>query len=78
LKVDFVAELRSTIRSHELWIFLAWQEIRRQYHRTVFGPFWLTIGVIVYALALNLVFGRVFAVGSDLFMPWVTCGLIAW
>lgn len=32
----------------------------------------------VYAMGLNVVFGRLFGVATDVFMPWVICGIISW
>jgi homopolymeric O-antigen transport system permease protein len=75
---EFIDDSVTTIRSYELWVFWAWQEIRAQYHRTVVGPFWLTMGMGIYALVLNIVFGRLLSVSPDRFLPWLICGIVSW
>jgi ABC-type polysaccharide/polyol phosphate export permease len=66
------------MRAHELWMYWAWQEVRRNYHRTVFGPLWITLGMMIYAVTLSFVFGRLFGASPPRFVPWVTCGVVAW
>lgn len=32
----------------------------------------------IYAIALNFIFGRLFGATTQQFVPWVTCGIVAW
>jgi len=71
-------DFSAALRAHELWMYWAWLEVRRNYHRTVFGPLWITLGMLIYAMTLSFVFGHLFGASPPRFMPWVTCGVVAW
>lgn len=75
---EFTSAMIESIKAHELWAYWAWRHIRRQYERSVLGPLWITMAMAIYALGLNMVFGRLFGVNADRFVPWVTCGAVAW
>jgi homopolymeric O-antigen transport system permease protein len=38
-----------------VWNLLAWQEIKQRYHRSTFGPFWLTLSMGVQIVAIGVV-----------------------
>lgn len=57
---------------------LGWQDIRQRYRRSSLGPFWLTISMGVLIGALGFVFGSLFRMPMDRFLPFLTCGLIIW
>jgi ABC-type polysaccharide/polyol phosphate export permease len=39
---------------------------------------WITFGMMIYALTLSFVFGRLFGASPPRFLPWVTCGVVVW
>ena len=57
---------------------LGWQEIATRYQRSRIGPFWLTINKGVLIAALSLVFGALFGLDKDYFLPYLAIGLIFW
>ncbi|MDI3510617.1 MAG: lipopolysaccharide transport system permease protein [Betaproteobacteria bacterium] len=57
---------------------LAWQDIRQRYRRSIIGPFWLTISMAVMVAIIQLVFGQIFRVPMQDFLPHVAVGLILW
>lgn len=59
-----------------LVIHMALQDVRVKYARTVLGPFWITITLGMYVLAMAFVFGGLFNTPLALLLPWVTLGLI--
>lgn len=50
----------------------------QSYRRTVLGPFWITANMIVFSLAMTLVYGALFGVPTREYAAYVVCGMIAW
>ena len=42
----------------EIWGRLGWRENKRRYRRTVFGPFWTTVSLAMFVIALGLVWSN--------------------
>ena len=69
-------DVSTGLRRWSVWWTLSWYSIRSQYRRTYFGPWWMTIQMIIFVGGLSLLFGIL--LGQDLkeFVPYVTCGFI--
>jgi lipopolysaccharide transport system permease protein len=63
-------------RQLPLVVHMAWQDIRVKYARTVLGPFWITVTLGMYVMAMAFVFGGLFNTPLAVLLPWVTLGLI--
>ena len=42
------------IQAVEIWGRLGWRENKRRYRRTVLGPFWTTVSLAMFVIALGL------------------------
>ena len=58
------------------WTFLSSHELRRQYQRSVLGPFWLTINMGILVGALGWFYSGVFGQDIESFLPHVTLGFM--
>ncbi|WP_342660334.1 hypothetical protein Rruber_00011 [Rhodococcus ruber] len=71
-------DLRDGFAQRELWLSLAWQDIKQRYRRSVIGPFWITIATGVQATAIGILYAALLDIPLDEFLPYVTVGLIVW
>src|SRR6201991_4123007 len=62
----------------ELWAHLGWQDIKQRYRRSVLGPFWITIATGTTAVAMGLLYSKLFKLPLAEHLPYVTLGLIIW
>ena len=62
----------------ELWLHLGWQDIKQRYRRSVLGPFWITIATGATAVAMGLLYSKLFKLPLAEHLPYVTLGLIIW
>ncbi|WP_299562933.1 ABC transporter permease [uncultured Mycolicibacterium sp.] len=62
----------------ELWLHLGWQDIKQRYRRSVLGPFWITIATGTTAVAMGLLYAKLFKLPLEEHLPYVTLGLIVW
>lgn len=61
-----------------IWSAVAWQDIRMRYRGSVLGPFWITLSTAVVALAMGLIFSRIFHQDLATYLPYLQSGLIVW
>lgn len=73
-----IVEIRDGLRERQLWAHLGWQDIKQRYRRSVIGPLWITISMVVLALALGLVNSVLFGADIGTILPNITVGLIVW
>lgn len=71
---DFVAG----ISCHEIWSTLAWQDIRKRYQRSLLGPFWITLTMLVMIGGMGPIYAILFKVDVHEFLPYLALGIITW
>ena len=57
---------------------LAWFDVKIRYTRSILGPFWITLSMIILIAGLSFVFVSLFAIPIEKTMPWVTLGIVIW
>ncbi len=71
-------DLLDGLKAHRIWMTLAKMDIKRRYRRSVLGPFWITIAMVVFIMAIGPLYGHLLGVGSDEFIPYLAVGIITW
>ncbi|MGO0999897.1 ABC transporter permease [Lysobacter sp. CA196] len=71
-------DLRKGFFNVDLWWMLATQDIRQRYRRSMIGPFWITITMIVVIAGLGPLYARLFNMAAADYVPNLAAGLIAW
>ncbi|CAI9403304.1 ABC transporter permease [Nocardioides sp. T2.26MG-1] len=64
------------VRRWKSWTYLAVEQVKNQYRRTVIGPWWLTLQTAAYVFGLAVLFGSIFHQPLDEFVPYVGGGFI--
>ena len=65
-------------RRSEIWGRLGWRENKRRYRRTVFGPFWTTVSLAMFVIALGLVWSNLWHTDPKVYLPFLTSGMLCW
>lgn len=65
-------------RRWRLWSKLGWHDIRKRYRRSVLGPFWLTLSMAVMVASLGLIYGTLFRLDLENYLPFLAIGLATW
>jgi len=71
-------DLKEGMSKHELWMFLSWRDIQKQYSRSLIGPFWLTISMGVMVAGMGLLYAVIFRIEVREYLPFLSVGLILW
>lgn len=73
-----VTDLLEAIRNHAVWSTLAWQDIRQRYRRSVLGPLWITLTMVVTIAGMGPLYAALFKVNIREFVPYLALGIISW
>ncbi|KVD75156.1 ABC transporter permease [Burkholderia ubonensis] len=66
------------INAYPIWTTLAWQDIRQRYRRSVLGPFWITLTMIVTIAGMGPLYGALLNIKTEEFVPYLALGIITW
>ena len=72
--IDIVAG----IKARQIWGRLGWRETKRRYRRTVIGPFWSTLSLAIFVIALGLVWSNLWHQDPKAYLPFLTAGMLSW
>ncbi len=61
-----------------LWYNLAWLDIRQKFTRSLVGPLWLTVNILLFTGAMNFVFGSSLGGGDPAYLAYVGLGFVLW
>ena len=66
------------MRAADIWGRLGWRDTKRRYRRTVFGPFWTTVGLGLFVTVLGLVWANLWHRDPKGYLPYLTSGMVCW
>jgi ABC-2 type transport system permease protein len=70
-------DIREGLRRRRNWTYLAVENVKNRYRRTVLGPWWLTLQMAVYIVGIGAVFAKLLHEELKTFLPYVAVGFIA-
>lgn len=73
-----VSDLVDGLKAHRVWMLLARMDIKQRYRRSVLGPFWITITMMIWILAIGPLYSHLLGIGSEEFIPYLAMGIITW
>jgi lipopolysaccharide transport system permease protein len=73
-----VSDLVDGMKARRVWMLLARMDIKQRYRRSVLGPFWITITMIIWILAIGPLYSHLLGIGSEKFIPYLAMGIITW
>jgi ABC-type polysaccharide/polyol phosphate export permease len=73
-----IADIRDAFARRELWLAMAWQDIRQRYRGSMLGPFWVTLNMGIMVGLMALIYGRLFHTPQSEYVPFLTLGFLSW
>lgn len=73
-----VDDLVDGLKAHRVWMMLARMDIKQRYRRSVIGPFWITITMVIFILAIGPLYSHLLGIGTKDFIPYLAMGIITW
>jgi ABC-type polysaccharide/polyol phosphate export permease len=57
---------------------IAYSEIKVKYRRSILGPLWISVNMLITIFALAIIFSSLFKLEIKNYIPYVFSGLLAW
>lgn len=71
-------DLLDGIKKRNIWLMLAYQDIKLRYRRSVLGPFWLTISMAITIFTMGFIYANIFNTDLAHYFPFLAGGMLAW
>ena len=71
-------EIKIALLGHEQWLFMAIQDIKLRYRRSMIGPWWVTISTGVMVMMLGLLWSHIFGSDIENYLPFFAVGFVIW
>ena len=81
MKPDYAiagADIINGLLAYRIWTRLGWQEVKRRYRRTLFGPFWATLSISAFIGGMVFIWAPLFKTDVSSYLPFLSAGLVAW
>ena len=78
LAISGADDLLNGLGRWDVFLRLGWFEVKRRYRRTIIGPFWGTLNLSVFILALGTVGGGLLNRNFSDYLPFLATGMILW
>ena len=73
--VSVLGDVVNGMASWRLWSHMALRDIQMRYRRSLIGPFWLSINLLVLVLSLGLLYSQIFRVDYQDYLIYLCLGL---
>ena len=81
MKPDYAiagADIINGLLAYRIWTRLGWQEVKRRYRRTLFGPFWATLSIGAFIGGMVFIWAPLFKTDVSSYLPFLSAGLVTW
>jgi ABC-type polysaccharide/polyol phosphate export permease len=75
---DTWIDLLEGVGAWRLWSKFAWHDMLARYRRSWIGPLWLVLSAIIFIGAFSLVYGTLFKMDLEIYVPFVAIGIVTW
>ena len=73
-----ITEIKHALLSHEQWSYMAVQDIKLRYRRSMIGPWWVTISTGIMVLMLGFLWSHIFNQAIGTYLPFFAIGFVVW
>lgn len=75
--LDFFSLLRP-MQKPKIWFYLAYVSIVNEYRRTMLGPIWILLNLIIFALSIGVVYSGLFSIDYFDYIAFMTTSMVGW
>jgi ABC-type polysaccharide/polyol phosphate export permease len=76
--VEAIADIIRGVWMVDLWGRMGWQDIKRRYRRTVFGPLWSSLSLAIFVTTLGFVWANLWKLDPKEYLPFLCSGMLVW
>jgi len=71
-------DIRKAALQYRVWLHLGWVEVKQRYRRSIIGPWWISLSMLIFIVMMGLVFSRLLNQRLDEYIPFFTAGFLFW
>ena len=71
-------DLYHALKNYRIWYYFAWMEVKQRYRRSLLGPWWITLSMLIFIVAMGMVYSRLFKQDLADYIPFFTAGFLFW
>lgn len=75
---NLLPEIKAIYQQWVVWFALGSQDIKLRYRRSVLGPLWITISMAITIYSMGFLYGKLFHIELEFYMPYLATGIIGW
>ena len=72
--INFYKELRESINNKDFWIYSAKINTYKRYRRSVLGPWWLTLNLLIFVLSVGFIWSLLWKIDLKVIYPFLCLG----
>lgn len=72
------SDFSAALKRYDLWLTLGWHDIKIRYRRSGIGPFWITLSMAIFCIALGIVYSQLFKANIFEYLPFLSAGFVVW
>jgi ABC-type polysaccharide/polyol phosphate export permease len=76
-KLDFWSLLRP-VSKPRIWFYLAYASVVNEYRRTLLGPVWILLNLMIFALSIGVVYSGLFSIEYFDYIAYMSASMIGW
>ncbi len=73
-----IQDFRNASNQYRIWLHLGVLEVKQRYRRSVLGPWWISISMLIFIVAMGAIFSRLLAQSLSEYIPYFTTGFLLW
>ncbi|MBS0648437.1 MAG: ABC transporter permease [Verrucomicrobia bacterium] len=71
-------DIKKALSQHPIWLHLGLLEVKQRYRRSVLGPWWISISMLIFVAVMGVIFSRIFAQDLARYITFFTSGFLLW
>lgn len=71
-------DFKKATAQYRVWFHLGWVEVKQRYRRSVIGPWWISLSMLIFILMMGIVFSRLFHQSLSEYVPFFSAGFLFW
>jgi ABC-type polysaccharide/polyol phosphate export permease len=71
-------DIYGACKQWRIWVLLGWQDIQLRYRRSILGPFWLTLSMAITIYSMGFLYGHLFKMDLQTYLPYLAAGIVSW
>ncbi|MBS0603538.1 MAG: ABC transporter permease [Verrucomicrobia bacterium] len=71
-------DVKNALIQYRVWLHLGWMEVKQRYRRSVIGPWWISLSMLIFIVMMGIVFSKLFHQSLEEYIPFFTAGFLFW